>query len=156
MSRVKSLRLNIGDEVRVMRITTVATRGRVRKAEYLELTVPIIGWVVGAVRRQEGMIEGSGKQVYDAWGDYDYDARHLVVTNTLLLYKVARSMRGEPIEAGFEDIQKLYSWVPDVLPMVGGKGGSMWTDDDRAAFRKAAKFFPRDARGRWAKVGGGE
>lgn len=146
-------RFRIGDYVNIKaRIQTAYVyRGETRDChkvlQRLELWPPVSGWIVGAARRFEGVIN-------PGWSDHDgeYTPADLGVTGSKLLWKVARSMTNTPLEAADEDVALVASsgltYLPCPLQLGTPWATAGWSPEDQ---RKEMKAWPRDKKGRWLK-----
>jgi hypothetical protein len=156
------LRFHIGDYVEV-KATMVTERsyGKInsakpwgqshtyyKKLKRKELVAPLRGWIVGAVRRHEGYIEGEHSE--------DRDQPYFVHTKSALLWKVAQSMMNTPMEAAEADIAMMVcaGWGPqwrklESQPM---RLGTPWNNmAQRHDQREVMEQVKRDAKGRWLK-----
>lgn len=105
----------------------------------------VVGWVVGAVRRQLGTYRHGGGRNYSMFGeDPDgYEPSRLEIDETILLWKVAVSLCGTPMEVQESDLVKL--GPESVVPQAPWRKGTPWPEH----WKETVKNWPRDEKGRW-------
>lgn len=129
----------------------------IRTIVSIPLATPVYGWIVGARYRYTGTYNCS--QSHSNYYDNDnYEQAYLSDRKAVLVWKVAKSLMGTPIECTEGQIKL----IDRPIGILGSKcrtfklgikwpeSGNCWTAADQ---RKAMREWPRDDRGRWLKVG---
>jgi hypothetical protein len=144
----KKSRFAIGQNVTVTaKCLTVTSNEGIRTAKSCPCT-PFDGLIVGARYRMLGKYE-SGNQ----FSEDGYQPPYLAVKGCVMVWLVARSMMGRPVEVLDADVHFSQSqeWPPN-LPWYFASVKQEYSAEYRRFLADAAKDMDRDAKGRFVKT----